>query len=160
MAIAWYIVPYKLNRGEGDLYRYCAIKDYSPQIIADGGKWAETEVLGDRAIVKVRASDSTLSILDGQYKHLPKDRLDDSLTDLPANIKQALKNELLDMGYSIDEIRARFGEDLGQYTLRDILRFATTRRLKPRYDAQADKVVCDGIDQKCRPIESVDAKVQ
>lgn len=160
MAIAWYIVPYEIKEQHGEKYRRVAICNYSKQIRDSGGAWTETEILGDRAIVKVRASDAILSALNTKYKRLPKDRLDDSLSNLPENVKMALKNEILDMGYSIDEIRERFGNDLGQYTLRDVLKFMTKRRLKPRYDSETDTIFVDGIVQKCRSIESVNSEIQ
>lgn len=160
MPIGWYIVPYKIRRKNGMISRYPAIDDYTRQIFAASGDWAETEILGDRAIVKVRASDSILAVLDGQYKRLPKDILDDSLSDLSAAVKTALKNELLDMGYSLVEIQQTFGADIGLFTLRDVLKFMTTRRLKPRYDAPTNTIIVDGIEQKCRPLESVDKQVQ
>lgn len=161
MPIAWYIVPYARGRfpGGNELYRYTAIDYYTSQIRSDGGDWSETEVLGDRAIVKVRASNSTLTTLDSKYKRLPKDRLDDSLSDLPVGVKQEIKDEILDMGYTVEEIQNKFGNDLGQFTLRDVLKFMTTRRLKPR-KVDEDTIVCDGIVQRCRSLESVDSTVQ
>lgn len=159
MPIAWYIVPYQVIRRE-DTYRRVALCDFHKQIVADGARWTETEILGDRAIVKVRASDAMLSVLDAEYKRIPKDRLDDSLRDLPPAIKKALKNELVDMGYNLAEIKDRFGDDLGSYTLRDVLKFAARRRLKPRYIPETDTIVCDGIVQGCRSIESVDSEIQ
>lgn len=162
MPIGWYIVPYMRRY---DIYapapqRYCAIDDYTEQIFAQGGNWTETEVLGNRAIVKVRTSDAILSVLDTEYKRLPKNHLDDSLSDLSPAIKTALKNELLDMGYPLTEITDRFGDDFDSYTLRDVLRFIAKRRLKPRYVPEEDTIVCDGIIQECRSIESVDEEIQ
>lgn len=163
MAIAWYIVPYKRDHspgGPGVAVRYCEIDDYREQIRAEGGNRAITEVLGNRGIVKVRASNATIAMLDSKFKRLPKDHLDDSLIDLPLNIKTALKNELLNMGYNLSEIRERFGEDLGLYTLRDVLRFATKRRLKLHYYPETDTFVPDGIVQECTPVEDVDNQVR
>ena len=157
--IGWYLVPYKFGglvfRGRPN--RMVAMNDYNDLIFGDGGNWTETEVLGDRAIVKVRASDATLSILNGVYRRLPKDRLDDPLSDLPSQVLIRIRDELLDMGYSIEEIRDHLGDDLSIYTLRDVLHFMARRRLKPRWDGE--KVVLDGIEQPCRPIESVDREV-
>jgi hypothetical protein len=159
MPVAWYIVPYGRRPGSRPV-RYPAIDDYSSQIHQYGGQWAETEILGNRCIVKVRAPQAVLSALDGVYKRLPKDRLDDVLADLPLAVRRALRDELADMGYALDEIRARFGDDLGAYTLRDVLRFAATRRFKPRYDAATDSIILDGSEQSCRSVESVDVEVQ
>lgn len=158
MAVGWYIVPYKRDT-RWRAARYPEIDDYTDQIQAAGGRWAETEVLGNRCLVKVRAPTAVLDALDGVYKRLPKDRLDDSLADLPAGVKQALKDEALDMGYSVAELRARFPGDLGDYTLRDVLRFMATRRLKPRYDSETDSIILDGVAQACRRVDSVDTEV-
>lgn len=166
MAIGWYIVPYKRREagpwGVGPPARYCAMDDYTMQIIYTyDGAWAETEILGNRAIVKVRAPQAVLDFLDSVpgFRRLPKDRLDDSLADLPTAVKSAIRDELLDMGYTLDEIHDRFGADLGQYTLRDVLRFAARRRLKPRYNPADDTIYMDGEVQTCRPVEDVDAEV-
>ena len=159
MAIGWFIVPYvRLDRPIGPT-RYPAIDNYTDQIRAAGGYWSETEVLGNRCIVKVRAPEAGLTQLAGIFKRLPKDRLDDSLADLPTGVKATLRDEILDMGYTLAEIQERFGDDLGQYTLRDVLRFMARRRLKPRYNRATDEIILDGPEQVCRPVEDVDAEV-
>jgi hypothetical protein len=143
--------------------------DFTPQIYGEGGRWAETEILGNRAIVKVRASVATLTTIAGTagFRRLPKDRLDDSLADLPQNIKKKLRDEALDAGYTIAQFNARFPGGLGSVTLRNVLRFLATRRLKPRYDAPSDTIVLDGPVQPVRPVDgpvagglSVDDEVQ
>jgi len=63
------------------------------------------------------------------------------------------------MGYSIAELAAAFPNDLGTYTLRDLLAFAARRRLRPRYDFNTDTIICDGPVQPVRSIDSVDAAV-
>lgn len=159
MATAWYIVPYKRRPEKHPPVRYPAIDDYTPQIYGAGGRWAETEILGNRCLVKVRAPDEVLAVLDGAYKRLPAVKLDRPLARLPAKVKQALKDELEDIGYSPAEIQARFPRGLGDCTLRDVLRFMATRRLKPRWDRQADEIVLDGQAQACRPVDEVDREV-
>ena len=165
MAIGWYIAPYKIDEREGTPSyplrgtRYCEIFDFRVEIETSGGKFTMTEVLGNRAIVKVRASQSVLDTLNINFKRIPKNRLNDALSDLPQGVKTALRNEILDMGYTVQEVQARFGNDLGQYTLKDVLKFMATRRIKPRYDAIADDIILDGIEQQCRSIESVDGEI-
>lgn len=158
MPLAWYLVPYKRRAGTVEPERYCALDDFTAQVT----DWTETEVLGDRAIVKVRAAAGVLSALNAEpgFVRLPKDAIDDSLSDLTQGQKNALKGILTDMGYTLQEIQARFGSDLGAYTLRDVLKFMATRRLKPRHDRAADTIVLDGEIQACRPVEDVDRKVQ
>lgn len=162
MAIGWFIVPYARNDRPGFLPgRICTMNDYNDAIMGNGGWWAETEILGNRAIVKVRAPIVVLEALNSApgFKRIPKDRLDDPLSDLPTNIKKALRDEILDQGYTLAELRERFGNDLGDYTLRDLLRFMARRRRKPRYDEATDEIILDGEIQTPRSIESVDAEV-
>jgi hypothetical protein len=164
MATGWFIVPYVRDTSRPFPVRYAQIDDYSAQISEAGGEWAETEVLGNRAIVKVRASAAVLDALAAVpgFRRLPKDRLDDALSDLPTAVLTAIRDELQAMGYPLAEIRERFGltvDDLADYTLRDVLQFAARRRLKPRYDPDTDEIVADGAPQACRPIESVDKAV-
>lgn len=156
--IAWYICPYKTIVERGQPLRYCAMDDFTSQIYPNGS-WAETEILGDRAIVKVNTTPAIISTLDSTFKRIPKDRLNDSLSDLPNGIKTSLKNEILDAGYTLQEIQNVLGSDLGAITLRDVLRFMTRRRLKPRYDSLQGKVVCDGEIHPCRDIDDVDRSV-
>lgn len=161
MAIGWYVVPYKRRLDAERPTRYCSMDDHTATILAAGGAWSETEVLGDRAIVKVRATPAVLTGLNGVagFIRLPKDILDDSLASLSAGVKTAIRNELQSAGYTLAEIQARFGTDLGQYTLRDVLRFFASRRLKPRYDAGTDTIILDGPEQACRDVEDVDGEV-
>lgn len=160
MAIAWFICPYK-RRDSFRPGRYCAMDDFTAAILADGGAWTETEILGNRAIVKVKASAATLTTIAGTagFKRLPKAALNVSLSDLTTAQKNTLRNEALDQGYTLAEIQARFGNDLGAYTLGDVLRFMASRRRKPRYDAGTDTIVCDGVEVTPRPVDNVDTEV-
>ena len=159
MAIGWYIVPYKRYTGSLQPIRYCAMDDYTATI--GPTNWAESEVLGNRGVVKVKATAAILSNLNDVvgFVRLPKNALDDSLSDLSPAVKAAIRSQLRDMGYTLAEIQTRFGDDIGQYTLRDVLRFAATRRLKPRYDTELDEIICDGAIQSCRSIDDIDAEV-
>ena len=164
--IGWYIVPYEIDTSESAPgyplrnSRRIAMCRYNQQIWAAGGKWHGIEVLGNRAIVKIRAPQAVLNALDGVFKRFPKDKFDDSLIDLPVAVKAALKNELLDMGYSLAEIKQRFGNDLGQYTLKDVLLFIARRRLIPRYDKNADETVFDSGTRNCQPLQQVEDRIQ
>ncbi len=90
------------------------------------------------------------------FKRIPKDALDNSLSDLSNAAKTALKNEILDMGYTLQEVNNRFPGDLGDYTLRDVLRFMATRRRKPRYDSGTDEIVLDGEEVGCEDVDALD----
>lgn len=155
----WFIVPYKRRLGGHRAERYCAMDDFTPQIFGEGGTWAETEILGDRAIVKVSASLPTLAMLTMTFQRLPLDRLSDSLSDLTSGQRSALRDLAESCGYHSDELQEALGIDMGRKRLRDFLRFLTLRRREPRYDAVTDEIVCDGLEVACRSIDSVDRKV-
>ena len=161
MAICWYIIPYKRQLPNSGPFpvRYCEIDDYTSEIYAAGGAWTETEILGDRAIVKLRAPDAFQTQATALWKRLPKDRIDDSLSDLSNAAKKKIRDEILDQGYTIQQINDRLPNDFGTYTLRQVLHFMATKRRKPRYDRDLDEIFIDGIDQPCRSIDSVDAEV-
>jgi hypothetical protein len=154
--MAWFIVPYKRRLNTPFPSRYPAIDDYTSQLESVGGKWKEIEILGNRCIVKVVAPQSALEQLATVFKRLPKDRLDDNLSDLPQSVRRALRDEILDQGYTLAELQAKFGNDLGQYTLREVLRFMATKRRKPRYDTQTDEIILDGPEQNCDSIDALE----
>lgn len=164
MPIAWFICPMKRRTPPPGwkLLRYCAMNDFTPQINADGGSWAETEILNGWAVVKVKASDTTLSTIAGTtgFHRLPKNLLTASLSDLTTAQKNAIKNKLEDIGYSLTEIKDALGNDIGSKTLADVLKFAAKRRLLHRLDEATDTVIYDGSEQPVRTIESVEEAVQ
>jgi hypothetical protein len=143
--------------------RYCAMQDYSDIIFADNGDWSETEVLGNYAIVKVRASDATLDTIAGAQGFLripPGLDLSTPLSSLTIAQINAIHDRILAMGYTDAEIQAALGNNLRNRTLGQVLRFAASRRLKPRYDAIADQIVLDGSVQSCRLVDDVDTEIQ
>jgi hypothetical protein len=154
MAIA---VPYK--RRPDEPARYPAIDDYTPVIYKASGQWAETEVGGNRCIVKVRTTADILAILDTEYTRLPKDSLADSLADLSPAANDTLQQELENMGYVPSEITAALGNDLAANTLGEVLRFAATRRRLARWDPKTDEIVLDGTIKPCRSVDDVDIEV-
>jgi hypothetical protein len=85
--------------------------------------------------------------------------LDDPLSSLTSGQRTAIRNEVLDAGYTAAEINAAH-PDFSTVTLRDVLRFLTRRRLKPRYDQGTDTIVLDGPPQNCKSPESLDGGVQ
>lgn len=158
LKIAWYIAPYKRRENSHRPTRYCAMDDYTQQIIyKDGGNWSETEVLGDRAIVKVKAEEKTIETLDTVFKRLPVDSLDSGLTTKTAEVKTSISSELADMGYKSSDTSK---VNLDTCKAVDLLKVMATKRLAPRYDAEKDLIICDGIEQQCRSIESVDKAVK
>lgn len=161
MPAAWFLCQYKRGPSNPLPSRYCAMQDFTAQIVADGGKWAETEVLGNWAIVKVAALQATLDTIAAArgFRRLSKAALNLSLSDLNAGQKATLLSWVTDMGYTVAEVRQALGNDLGLLTLGDVLRFCTRRRLKPRYDEATDTIILDGPEQACKTVDSVDAEV-
>ncbi len=165
MPTTWFIVPFVTYVPHRTLSvlpaeRELAILAQHAAILADGGTWREVELNNNRALVKVRASAATLVMLAAVYKRLPKDRLDDPLSSLGAAAKTALRAEMLDQGYTAQEITDRFGGDLGARTLGDVLRFMARRRRKPRFDNASQNVVCDGEEVGCFPtIDDIEREV-
>jgi hypothetical protein len=136
--------------------------DFTAQIRGDGGDWSETEILGDAALVKVRASAATLTAINqgAGFVRIPSHTdLNDTLGDLTANQRNAILAKLAALGYSQGEITAALPANWQAVTLGQVLRFAASRRLRPRYDEQTDTVVCDGPPQWVRPVADVDAAV-
>lgn len=138
---AWYIVPYTQDPIETIPTRYCEIDDFTSELNEFNARWHELEILGNRAIVVIDAPQAVLNFLDTEFKRLPKNRLNDSLADLPQAVKSALLNELVEAGYPLAEIRARFGSDLSSYTLGDVLRFAAKRRHVISFDYKSGQIV-------------------
>ena len=159
MALAFYLVPYALRIGTDRPTRYCQMDDFTSQITADGGTWSEVEVLGNHAIVKVRASAATHVLIDAQFQRIPVSRLDDPLNTLTTNQLLALRNKVVALGYSLPEINAALGSDLSLITLGQLLRFIASRRLKPRYDAGTDKIMLDGPVQVCESVDALDRRI-
>ena len=159
MPINWYLVPYKRHLTGKIPSRYCAMDDFTPGIQADGGAWAETEVLGNHAIVKVRARTATLTLLNAQFQRLPGTTLTDTLTSLTTVQVSALQDIIIALGYSAEELKAALGTNLRAKTLGDVLRFIASRRLKPRYDAATDTILLDGPVQSCRTPDVIEGMV-
>ena len=160
MAIGWFLVPYDhFPLHPLGPVRVCGMNRYTAAIALDGGAWSESECLGDHAIVKVRALDTTLTTIaqTAGFQRLPKDLLNDALNTLSNAQKDAITNKLQALGYSLAEIRADLGNNIGTKTLRDVLRFALKRRLKPRWNGTA--IVLDGAEQVCRTVENVNGAV-
>lgn len=162
--MAWFIVPYDTVTSPTNPNRparQCAMNRFNEAIAADGGKWAEAECLGNHAVVKVQALAATLATIAAEtgFQRLPKDLLDTSLSDLSNAQKNAIENKLQALGYNTTEIRADLGQNIGNKTLRDVIRFALKRRLKPRYDEASNTIILDGPEQVCKTAEAVDAEV-
>ena len=136
--------------------------DFTSAILLDGGNWSETEIQGNHAIVKVRASNTTLTDINAAngFVRIPNHTdLSATLGDLTTGQKNALKNFLNSIGYTNQEINDALPTDWTSVTLRQVLQFAATRRHKPRYDTNTDTIVLDGAVQPVRPLDHVNGDV-
>lgn len=59
----WFLCPYKRDP-EIPRARYCAFEDYHAQLRADGATWGTLEIDGNRALVKVTASNRLLNMIE------------------------------------------------------------------------------------------------
>lgn len=162
MPVGWFLAPYvREAQASPRIVRYCIVGDVLEDIRAAGGDAAWTEVLGQHAIVKVKASDSLLTQVASLagVTRIPAGRLDDPLSTLSTAQKNAIGTKVRSLGYTMAELQTRFPNDLGTYTLRDLLKFIATRRRKVRYDKATDSIIDDGVEQPVRPVEDVDADV-
>ena len=164
MTIAWYVCGYKINPTRAK-FRFCAMNDFTPQINADAGAWAESECLGGSAIVKVRASDATLATIAGTagFSRIPWTwLLQDTMAALTNAQYNVLRARVKQMGYTDAEMNAVLGATVAAWrthTFQQLLNFICQRRLKPRYDALLKQIVLDGVLVACRLPSSVDAEV-
>lgn len=159
MPTAWGICPMRVAGTPPEQYRYCAIEDFRAQITADGGDAHYAEILGDHAVVKVRASTATLLSIDATpgFVRIPRHvGLDEPLSDLTANEKTVLQNKLLSLGYTAGQLQNALGGDLGTKTLRDLLRFAASRWRRPkRIVADVTEFETTDWPSNPRPVEEV-----
>ena len=164
MAIAWFLCPY-IVEGNGTGFpkwrRKPAFWSLVPDISSDGGQWGASEGLGNYMVAKIRASAATLNAIAAlpDVTRLPKTLLSSPLSDLTANQKTAIKNKLTGMGYPVAEILEHLGEDIGDKTLGDVLRFAVRRRFTPRWDDVEGKLVVDGNERPTKSIDATDDEV-
>lgn len=158
MAIAWFVCNYKIRPHPTKAIRYCAMDDYTPLIIRqDSGDWRELEALGGYVVVKVRASQATLNTIAGSagFLRIPLALLNDSLSTLTNAQRTAIRNRLLDMGYTSAEITAALGSNLALRTLGDLVRFASSRMRHWRLDRTLNQLVYDGTETQWNPNQAL-----
>lgn len=166
MALAWFVCQYEIMAPPHNFRRFCAMNDFNTQIQADGGAFAESEVLGGYALVKVRASSTTLTTIGNtaNFFRIPNwVNLTDTLGSLTTTQRNAIQTRILAMGYTQAEINAALGSTLSAWrtiTLGQVLRFITTRRLLSRWDAVQQQFVLDGPAVPCEPVANIDTQVQ
>jgi hypothetical protein len=167
MAIGWYVTGFRIYGEFPRLKRECMMTSFDAQILADGGAWAEVEVLGGYALVKVRASATTLTTIANTtgYQRVPAAFTDltQTLGSLTTAQRTAILNKVLSMGYTQAELEAVLGTSLANWrtkTLGQLLRFIAQRRKQERVDAAQQQIVLDGEDIPCsKTIAQVDDEV-
>ncbi len=167
MALGWFVIPYKRRNAGSPPGRYCGADDFTAQVLAEGGTWDETEILGNVALVKVRASQATLNAIGnvGGTFTVPQKwvEMQDSLASMTAGERNQLQSAVLGLGYTQAEVDAAMGNTLAlwrTHVLGDLLEMAATRRLRPRYVSATDTVVCDGPVQPVKDVNVVANKVR
>jgi len=157
MPIAWFICLYKLSeqRVLGKPVRYCAMDDFTQDIIyKDKGNWAESEILGNKAVVKVSASEETIKKVS-ETKDFEQLDITDIKATLTVEQQTDITSKAVGIGYTTADISAK-----SLVTQKDALELLTSYRRKPRYDADTDTVILDGVVQVCRSIDDVDSAVR
>lgn len=164
--IGWFLAPYKVRTSAGELERYCAMDDFTTLIVADGlyqgEPWSEAECLGSYAVVKVSATAATMATINAApgMTRIPVARLDDPLSTLTAGQKSTVVSTVTSLGYSVQELQSVLPNDLGTYTLRDVLQFVCRRRLTPRWDVPTQAIILNGAVQPVKSLSDVDAAVR
>lgn len=171
MPTAWFIVPYtrKIETDErpNSATRWVDINNQQATIAADGGRWGEVEVLGNRAVVKVVTNtQAVLDNLANPYLRIPLSLLATQLNQLTTTQRNRIHTELNNMGYSDPEIQAALNlsglsaAQLGTKTLGDVLRFAASRRQVARFDSVSQNFILDGPIQACESVDALDTSTQ
>lgn len=62
LIIAFFVVPLKHNIVKQTYY--CAMDDYTQIIKSEGGQWGEYPIYGNNFIVKVKASTTTIAVIE------------------------------------------------------------------------------------------------
>ncbi len=159
MAVAWFIVRFNITIFAQAIFtplpcmaeRNSALDE--PALLANGGRFRRIE-LSDRLIYKISASQGVLDAIAALpgVKLMPTNRLDDALSTLTVNQRNALKNELLDQGYTQADIDAEF-PNLGQATLRQMLKFMSRTKTLPAFDVNTLSVIRSALPEDVVPCE-------
>lgn len=142
MPVGWFIVPSQhITLQNGMPGREPNVVAFTGQIVADGGGWRAVETLGDQWIVKVRASDATLTAINQATGNIriPARFLDPDVTlgDLTTGERNAINTRLLAMGFTQTQITNAIGNTNGAWrakTLRQVFNFARSRWRRPVND--------------------------
>lgn len=164
MATAWFLCGFdqRVTHVPPYFMRYCRMDEFWPDISAAGGTWDYTEVLGGYAVCKVRASDTVLQTIANAagFFRVPVARLSDTLGSLNQQTIINIRDRVLAMGYTQEEVSAALPANWRQITLRQLLHFVSSRRRRLRLDRIQNTYSLDGEITICSPtIEEVDINV-
>lgn len=135
LVTGWFCVPYSPHPRRARA-RYVAIDDQTPEIFGCGGAWSESEIAGDRAVVRVRSTSAMLSNLSRRYRNLSETEAR-RLTPRLATLVHAVRAQ----APSLEQrgLLARWrgvGFSLGWRLPEDVMSWAVKRGLEPdRYAA-------------------------
>ncbi len=134
MAIAWFTVPYVpaiITAGERPGRELLLLQQHDLR-----AQWSEVEILGNRAIVKMEAAPTVLlavAALPGVYR-FPFRYLKEPVSSEPLAVRLLLRQEMLDQGYTNEQINGRFGRGFEGATFRDVLLFMCSLWKRPFLD--------------------------
>lgn len=144
MAVAWFIAKFTYqitypNWFNGFANRIDPIDEQ--QLRAANARFKRLEI-SDRRIYKINATNAVLNAVEALpgVKRLPTTVLDNPLSSLTANQRQALQDELVDQGYTLADIQAQF-PNLGQATLKQVLKFMARHNVLPAFDVNTVSVI-------------------
>lgn len=160
MPVAFYIVPIiRINPPQNGLnaHREIALNIDFPEL---SGQWDGLETLGNKAIVKINATTSDLLQLNAVYDRILLNQLDEPISSLSATNRTRLRTIISEMGYTLEEFNEKFPNGIANYTLKDVLKFMLTRRIKPRWDETTDEIIYDGVSVPCGNIDDLDRRIR
>ncbi len=162
MATSWFIAPYESDIAAKPLpRRWCAMDKYTKLINDDGGTWEEIEVGANHAIVKVKATNQTIYIIDKEFTKIPVNSLNANLASLTAAKKTKINDLMTEMGYTPTEIENALTSDIGAKKLKDLFEFISSRRIPPRFDPELNEIVFDSPAKECtKTVDEVDGRIQ
>lgn len=125
---------------------YPAFALYDEEIQREGGAWKMEHIGTNWCVIKARISDALAQTigLDINCRRIPMTSLDRPLSDLTNAQRNGLRDLAIEMGYTLAEIRSALGNNLSNVTLRQLLTFLASRRIKARWDRSVSQVVFDG----------------
>lgn len=148
--MAWFIVPYQTDPNaypvidpDTGLEHWVASRtlainaDLPYRVGEDNDLFMEIEVRGNRAVVRVEGKLLKVLDLTGKYYRLP-----DFLSDtLDKGDMLNLRLQMLDMGFTDEDIDTAFPEGLAAVNLKDFINFTQSNLREMKYDVKTALVI-------------------